>query len=278
MGLIMSNSYISYFSISDGVPETVSRIMGNLIWLSKFSELGVLPNVCKHNRIKAVRASLAIENKRITIEHVADVLSGKKVDIPQGDINKIYNTFSAYGRLAEVDPCSVADLLRVHRIMYGGQDAGAGSLRTEDGVICNSGGEIIHLAPPCEFVTEELEKLFDWVKNDRTNMLAKASVCHYELQFIQPFNAGNFRMAMLWQSALLCSWNPIFEWIPVESVIESRRELYYRVIAESVSNCDSGAFIRFMIGAIDIAVRMVVSDVEDFIDKLNGRRPNGWRR
>lgn len=267
----MSNSDISFYSISDGMLDTVSRIMGNLNWLSSINGLEKLPSLRKENRIKAVYSSLAFENSAITIEQVSDILNGKKVAVLQGDLNEVYNMFSAYERLTEVDPRNADGLLRVHKIMFDGLVADAGRLRTKDGEIHDLSGEIIHIAPPCEFVADELVKLFEWVQSSPANMLAKASVCHYELQFIQPFNVGNFRMAMLWQAALLCSWNPIFAWIPVEGVVEARKEEYYKAIAESTSSFDSGAFVKFMIEAIDTAVKDVLDDVKNHLYHTSGQ-------
>ena len=53
--------------------------------------------------------------------------------------------------------------------------------------------------------------------------LILSSVFHYEFVFIHPFSDGNGRMARLWHTAILSKWKPIFEYIPIESQIESFR-------------------------------------------------------
>lgn len=54
--------------------------------------------------------------------------------------------------------------------------------------------------------------------------LILSSVFHYEFVFIHPFTDGNGRMARLWHTAILSKWNPIFEYIPIESQIEKFQE------------------------------------------------------
>ena len=42
-------------------------------------------------------------------------------------------------------------------------------------------------------------------------------------------------MGILWQTALLGSWKPIFRWIPIESIIKDNQEDYYKSITLSTS-------------------------------------------
>lgn len=90
--------------------------------------------------------------------------------------------------------------------------------------------------------------------------LLRSSVFHYEFEFIHPFADGNGRMGRLWQTALLASWKPVFEWIPVESIIKDRQEEYYRAIGLSTEEGKSDQFILFMLGAIKEAVAELARD------------------
>ena len=85
-------------------------------------------------------------------------------------------------------------------------------------------------------------------------MLVRASVLHYELEFIHPFQDGNGRMGRLWQTALLSSWKPIFRWVPVESVVHGRQEEYYEAIARSNREGKSNPFVLFMLSSVKEAV------------------------
>ena len=81
--------------------------------------------------------------------------------------------------------------------------------------------------------------------------LILSSVFHYEFVFIHPFEDGNGRMARLWQTALLADWNPIFQFLPMESRIHAFQREYYQAIADCNARGNSDAFITFMLEAID---------------------------
>lgn len=94
-------------------------------------------------------------------------------------------------------------------------------------------------------------------------MLIRSSIFHYEFEFIHPFMDGNGRMGRLWQTALLASWKPIFEWIPIESIIKDHQEEYYRAIGLSTSEGKSNRFILFMLGVIKKAVSELARDARN---------------
>lgn len=64
-------------------------------------------------------------------------------------------------------------------------------------------------------------------------------------------SAGNGRMARLWHTAILAKWNPVFEFIPIESQIEKFQDDYYDAIAKCHVEGESTVFIEFMLTQID---------------------------
>lgn len=79
--------------------------------------------------------------------------------------------------------------------------------------------------------------------------------------FIHPFSDGNGRMARLWQTALLSQWNPIFQYLPLESRIHAFQEDYYAAIAASHSEGNSDAFILFMLDKINLTLDWALQQV-----------------
>lgn len=255
--------YIPPYDITEEMLELASEITENLGRLSSISDLERLPRLRRVNRIKSIQSSLAIENNTLSLEQVTDVIDGKRVLGPEDDIIAVKNAFEVYKRLSEFDPFSLGDMQKAHGIMMNGLMSGAGELRTGPVGVFNEKGEVIHIAPPQEMVPDLMTQLFDWLKNSKTNMLIRSSVFHYEFEFIHPFGDGNGRTGRLWQTALLASWKPIFEWVPIESIIKDNQEGYYSAIALSSSEGKSNTFIMFMLGVIKKAVEEIVRDTHN---------------
>lgn len=267
----MEDKYIPPYEITDEMLELVSEIMENLGKLSGVNELEKLPRLRRVSRIKSIHSSLAIENNTLSIEQVTDVINGKRVLAPQKDIEEVHNAFNAYEKLSEINPYSIDDLLKIHGIMMNGLVKEAGSLRSGQVGVYNQDGKVVHLAPPADFVPQQLGQLFDWVKNSNANMLIKSSVLHYEFEFIHPFNDGNGRTGRLWQTALLASWKPIFAWIPIESIIKDNQEDYYNAITLSTSQGKSNIFIEFMLDVINKAIKDIITDTRNHYNHINNQ-------
>lgn len=267
----MEDKYIPPYEITDEMLELVSEIMENLGKLSGVNELEKLPRLRRVSRIKSIHSSLAIENNTLSIEQVTDVINGKRVLAPQKDIEEVHNAFNAYEKLSEINPYSIEDLLKIHGIMMNGLVKESGSLRSGQVGVYNQDGKVVHLAPPADFVPQQLGQLFDWVKNSNANMLIKSSVFHYEFEFIHPFNDGNGRTGRLWQTALLASWKPIFAWIPIESIIKDNQEDYYNAITLSTSQGKSNIFIEFMLDVINKAIKDIITDTRNHYNHINNQ-------
>lgn len=82
-------------------------------------------------------------------------------------------------------------------------------------------------------------------------------------------------MARLWHSVILCRWNPIFEYIPIESQIEKFQNEYYDVIDRCHGVGESTQFIEFMLTQIDSLMGEVIprrkvssGEISDNVGKL----------
>lgn len=257
------DKYIPPYDITEEMLELASEITENLGRLSNISDLERLPRLRRVNRIKSIQSSLAIENNTLSLEQVTDVIDGKHVLGPKSDIVAVKNAFDVYKKLPEFDPFSLDDLKKAHGIMMNGLLLDAGELRSSSVGVFNEQGKVIHVAPPQEMVPDLMIQLFDWLKNSKVHMLIRSSVFHYEFEFIHPFGDGNGRTGRLWQTALLASWKPIFEWVPIESIIKDNQEEYYKAIGLSTSEGKSNKFILFMLGVIKKAVEEIVKDTHN---------------
>ncbi len=63
--------------------------------------------------------------------------------------------------------------------------------------------------------------------------------------------AGNGRIGRLWQTLILSRWNPLFAWMPIETLVHHNQALYYKALQESHAGAvDCRPFISFMLDAI----------------------------
>ena len=70
-------------------------------------------------------------------------------------------------------------------------------------------------------------------------------------------------MARLWHSAFLTKWNPLFEYIPIESQIEKFQDEYYKAIARCHNEGSSNTFILFMLEQIDKILCEIADNITD---------------
>ena len=244
--------YIPPFTISNKMLEYVSSISEKVGGINSRHMLDNKPHLRKNNRIKSIHSSLRIEANSLSLSEVRDVINGKVVIGDRKEIQEVKNAYNAYEKIAEIDPYSIEELKKFHGIMTKYIVEESGDFRSgEEGVF--NGEECIFMAPPARFVPQLMNELFGWMKEvkDQMHPLVLSSVFHYEFVFIHPFTDGNGRMARLWHTAILAKWNPVFEYIPIESQIEKFQDDYYDAIAKCHVEGESTVFIEFMLTQID---------------------------
>jgi len=207
----------------------------------------------KRNRIKSIQSSLEIEGNTLTVEQITDLINNKRVLAPQKDIVEVKNAIELYSKLNEFNAYEIDSLCRAHGILMNTLIENAGQFRrTAVGIM--KGNNITHVAPPGDIVFPLVKDLFDYLKNDNDILLIKSCVFHYEFEFIHPFIDGNGRMGRLWQTMILKDYSPVFEFLPIESLIKERQQDYYDVLVKSDNQGKSTGFIEFMLKIIDIAL------------------------
>lgn len=243
------------FTITHHMLMLTAKIAEKIGRIGSFHSLESKPHLRRNNRIRSIHSSLAIEANSLSLDEVKGVIGGRTVLGPQKEIQEVKNAYLAYEALGQFDPYSVKALKEMHGVMTNLTVRESGVFRSgNEGVF--RAGECIFLAPPPQFVPGQVEDLFAWMKEARETIhpLILSSVFHYEFVFIHPFSDGNGRMARLWQTALLAQWNPLFQYLPLESCIHTYQEEYYRAIENCNSAGNSDAFIEFMLGMIDLTL------------------------
>ena len=207
----------------------------------------------------------------MTEQQVTDLINNKRVVGPQKDILEVKNAIKAYDLIHTYKFDRLDSLLKAHQAMLNGLAEDAGSLRVRN-VGIFKGEEVAHLAPKHQLVSKLICDLFAFLKRkDNLNPLIKSSVFHYELEFIHPFSDGNGRMGRLWQTVILLKYHPLFEYIPMESIVREKQKEYYKVLAQADKPGDSTRFIEFMLKVIFQAAREFLVNVKPQIQTAKTR-------
>ena len=239
------------FDITNRMLSQISDISEKLGMIAAYRSLDTKPQLRRNNRIKSVHSSLRIESSSLSEGMVRSVLNNRAVIGPEKEIQEVKNAFAAYDYIGKVDPYSIDALKELHGVMtYLTVDESGVFRRGAEGVF--DGDRCIFMAPPPDMVEPLMLQLFNWMKENAGTIhpLILSCVFHYEFVFIHPFSDGNGRMARLWQTILLTEWNPVFQYIPLESQIETFQDGYYNAIARCNANGNSNDFIEFMLDRI----------------------------
>ena len=215
----------------------------------------------KRNRIKTIQSTLEIEGNTLSQKQITALLDNKRVLAPQKDILEVQNAIKVYEQLHKLNPNSLKDLEKAHKTLMGNLINDAGKLRTKNvGIV--KGSKLAHLAPSGDLVKGLMKDLFSYLKNDKDIVIIKSCVFHYEFEFIHPFMDGNGRMGRLWQTLILMQHYPVFEYLPVESLIKENQQKYYDVLSQSDKIGHSTPFIEFML-------TLLLQSLENLLRKQN---------
>ena len=224
------------------ISEKIGEINANL--LDKPS-----PLLRKQNRIKTIHYSLKIEGNALSEEQITAILEKRKVIGPKKDITEVLNTINVYDNLNSFNYQNEKDFLKAHKNLMLDLIEKSGEYRKQ-GVGIIKGSEVEHIAPPHGNIPYLMKDLFKYLKNKNELDLIKSCVFHYEMEFIHPFLDGNGRMGRLWQTLILKNEYPIFEFIPLETLIRKSQKKYYKALSASDKQGKSTVFIEYMLNII----------------------------
>ena len=266
------------FEITNQIIDYVAEIAELVGRLTSTNQLSANPTLRRSNRIRTIHGSLAIEQNTLSLEQVTAVLNGKHVLAPPKDIAEVKNAYEVYERLDELNPYSVEDLLTAHRIMTQGLVNEAGMFRTRPVGIVDNEGHILHFGTLPQYVPDLVMELLGWVEKSDVHILIRSCVFHYELELIHPFADGNGRIGRLWHTLLLSKWNPVFAWLPVESIIHDRQQEYYKAINASNEAGESTVFIEFMLSAIKASLIEAIRTSDEMSDEKMDKATLRWNK
>lgn len=251
----------------------ISHILGRLDSVAfKVPE----PKLRRKNRIRTIKATLAIEGNTFTEEQITAILENKKVIGSKKEIIEVQNAIKLYGNIESFKMDSVKSFLNAHSQLMKGLIEFHGKYRTKNvGIL--KGTLVKHVAPKPIMVPELMTKLFHWIKSEKElHHLIKSCIVHYEIEFIHPFEDGNGRIGRFWQTVILADFNSIFLYVPIESLIEKNQKAYYQTLELCDKAGNSTLFIEFMLEIIFNSLKEfdseIISVVNTSLDRFNKAR------
>ena len=253
----------------------IAELVGKL---TSTSQLSASPMLRRINRIRTIHGSLAIEQNTLSLDQVTAVIDGKTVIAPPKDIAEVKNAYEIYEHMDMLNPYSVDDLLTAHGIMTRGLVEESGIFRTRNVGVLDNQGRVLHFGTLPDYVPGLVAELMDWAKHSDEHMLIRSCVFHYELELIHPFADGNGRIGRLWHTLLLSKWNPIFAWLPIESMIYTHQQEYYDAINASNDAGASTAFIEFMLATIKASLIDAINMSDGMSDAPADKLTLRWQK
>lgn len=241
------------YTITDKIVALVASISEKIGEINATHLYKPATELRKKNRIKTIQSSLEIEGNTLSEKQITALLENKKIIAPQKNIVEVQNAIKVYEQLNTFNPYQLKDLEKAHTILMNGLIDNAGKLRTTNVGIAK-GAKVEHIAPSGTMVNGLMKDLFEYLKKDNDLILIKSCVFHYEFEFIHPFLDGNGRMGRLWQTLILMQQYPVFEFLPVESLIKQKQSDYYNTLSESDKKGNSTPFIEFMLEIISASL------------------------
>lgn len=265
------NKYKPPFHVTDKMILLIAEISEQVGRMAVQQERTINPHLRRENRIRTIHSSLAIEHNSLSLEQVTAILDGKRVLGNPNEIKEVQNAYEAYELMLRLNPLSVDDLLKAHKLMMNGLVLENGRFRSGGGGVFE-GEALIHMAPPAQFVPEHIQNLLIWYEQSELHPLIKSAVFHYEFEFIHPFVDGNGRLGRMWHSLLLGKWKELFFWLPMEELIQSRQKEYYEALGAADMQADSAGFVELMLEIIRdslLEITVVGSSSDQDSDQVN---------
>ncbi len=211
------------------------------------------PKFRNESRIQSIHQSLAPEGNSLTLEQITAILDKKRVSGSPRDIQEAQNAIEVYSSLTSFKPKSMKSFLKAHKLLMKELVPESGKFRS-GGVGVVHGNALSHKAPPAKKLKALMEDVFQYLKNDDELLLIKSCVFRYQLEIIHPFQDGNGRMGRLWQTLILMKEYPVFEFLPLEKIIQQTQTKYYEALMKSDQAGNATPFLLYMLNVLDEAL------------------------
>jgi Fic family protein len=245
------------FTITQEIENLALEIVEILEVMEQVGDIDLLFKLRRVSRISSIQSSVAIEANSLTLEQVTDIVNGRKIAGDPKEIQEVKNAWAAYEGIDEYSPYSLESFLAAHEKMSNKLVRESGRFRSVQ-VGVYKGFELIHDGAKPEEVEPLMQQAFEWGQKSNAHPLIKSCVLHFLVEFVHPFEDGNGRMGRLWQTVILTDWKPVFQWVPIETMVYQNQYGYYDALQVSERAQDAAPFVVFMLNIIAYTLGVIV--------------------
>ena len=153
----------SPYTITERAADYLAKIVETVIRLEIGTGFSRDIRLHRENRLRTIHSSLAIEGNTLSLCEVTSVLQGKVVAGRQEEIKEVKNAYEAYDQIMTLNPYSISDFLKAHRLMTQGLVKESGMFRSGDAGVFK-GDQVVHVGARPQFVKDLMENLLGWAK------------------------------------------------------------------------------------------------------------------
>ena len=231
------------FTITTNITNLVAEISEKIGQIQGKKEYERNLHLRKVNRLRSIQSSTAIEGNSLSLEQITDVINGRRIVGNPREIKEVRNAYDAYEQALALNPYKVSDFLHAHKMMTAELVEEAGKFRSGNvGVF--SGKKVVHIGAKPEYLLSLMTDLFKWAKTTKEHPLIKSAVM------------------------ILSTLQPVFAWIPVETIVYENQAEYYAVLGRAEKTADSTEFIEFILSAILRAINELSNITEIIPEKI----------
>jgi Fic family protein len=210
------------------------------------------PRSREANKQDSVFATLHLQDHQLTREQTKEILQFQSVRAPRSRIMEVKNTMRVYENLVAYQPFSQVSFKSAYQELQ--EEPGTPAAYRKDCTFYYYfRGDFVQSVPVREMKTG-IKEMFHYLRYGKDPLLVKSCLCHYAIQFYQPFDADNEKMSRLWQTLLLMKEHPSFEFLPWEMEVLKQEKEYFTRLPGPVRKLDATEFVIYLLEIINLAL------------------------
>jgi len=204
------------------------------------------------NKKGSVHATISLQESSLTREATNDILNDLALNAPLKMIRQVKRTMKVYEKLSSYNPLSQESLKAAYQDLL--EEPGTQASYRKNAVHFYYWSGFIGQSVSYEEMRKGMKELFHYLRHGKDPMLIKCCLCHYAIQFYQPFEYENEVLSRLWQTLLLIKEHSAFEYLSWEKEILSDKKNYHMRLPGRDQKTDVSDFMIYMLGIIDQAL------------------------